>query len=128
MKSCQNLKYQSISGPKLTDNHFKDIKLYLPQLKSIAIESNSGITDKTLNYFAKLLNSCPNIHNITFNCNTKLTQLSVKLFKGIANKNPKIDYNFYFRSINKIKYDEEEDYLQIPGNLSLKYFYINGNQ
>ncbi len=53
---------------------------------------------------------------------------SVIANKGIANKNPKIDYNFYFRSINKIKCDEEEDYLKIPGNLSLKYFYINGNQ
>ena len=38
LKSCQNLKYLSISGPKLTDNHLKDINLYLPQLKSITIK------------------------------------------------------------------------------------------
>ena len=89
-------------------------------------EHHFNITDGSV---VELLNSCPNIHNIKFKCFTKLTELSIDLFLSIANKNPKIYYNFFIISINKMKTYEEsygvENSLQIPKNLSLELNYIS---
>jgi hypothetical protein len=164
LKTCTKLKHLSIRAPYLTDDHFKDIDKHLPQLKSIKIDSNSGITDRTLKTLAKmkslskvevkenegnpfdeggedfnitdssvshLLNGCPLMKEIKFDCYTKLTQTSIDSFIDIAKSNPKILYNFYFYSINKMDCDsddyysgnvgEKEDNLHIPDNLSLEY-------
>ncbi len=48
------MKHLSIRAPNLTDDHFKHIDKHLPQLKSIKIDSNSGITDRTLETLAKM--------------------------------------------------------------------------
>jgi hypothetical protein len=54
LKTCTKLKHLSIRAPNLTDDHFKHIDKHLPQLKSIKIDSNSGITDRTLKTLAKM--------------------------------------------------------------------------
>jgi hypothetical protein len=69
--------------------------------------------------------------DIKFDCYIKLTQTSIDFFIDITKSNPKIRYNFYFNSINKMDCDsddyysgnvgEKEDNLRIPNNLSLKY-------
>jgi hypothetical protein len=77
-KNCKNLKSLKLSFFGLNDNFYKDIDIYLPQLKSIEFDcsrSSHFVTDKTLENLAKM----QNLTQLFINCE-KITISGIQKF------------------------------------------------
>jgi hypothetical protein len=142
LKNCQNLKSLKLSFFGLNDNFYKDIDLYLPQLKSIEFDCSRSsphcVTDNTLENLAKIQNltklfincnkitisgiqkfikNSPQIKTIHSNDRT-ISKKTIDAFIKRANNNEKIKYEF-------IPSDSRDEVFiskthRIPHNLSVK--------
>jgi hypothetical protein len=144
LEKCKNLKVLNLSLPLLSDKNFEGIDKYLPNLtKFLMIETNNGISNKTMYILAKLkklntitiiseqiddlgfchvINNCPNLRTIVAETditdpNDKITNVSLKAFIEIALKNPKIEYRFdYLPYLVDLK---EAENIVLPPNFSI---------
>jgi hypothetical protein len=115
LKYCKNLTYFSLYYPKVSDNTFKKIDLYLPKLKYFQVytENNVKITDQTMkslsrlkdlkfisfvnNYlhsitdkgFGYILKNCPNLQSIKFVKRPNISEKTIDALIQLAIKKPR---------------------------------------
>jgi hypothetical protein len=118
---CSNLKLLDISYKKLNENFFKDIHLFLPELRSIRIHCESELTDETIFSLSKLknlkefdlrksissnklitdesvcelINSCENIELISFSARPKITNKIIETLINLALKRLRKNIQFF---------------------------------
>jgi hypothetical protein len=118
---CSNLKLFDISYGGLNDNFFKDIHLFLPELRSIGIDCESELTDETIFSLSKLknlkefdlsnshssnklitdesvcelINSCENIELISFSARPKITNKAIETLIDLALKKSRKNIQFF---------------------------------
>jgi hypothetical protein len=124
LKDCKQLTRLYLRIPKINDTFFKDIHLYLPQLKylnlrgfqitdnalssisklkkmnKITVEEEFGqiscITDTSLHYF---INNCPQIKSIHFSNKTNITNKTVEELIALAERNLAFNTNIAFQNM-----------------------------
>jgi hypothetical protein len=127
LKNCQNLTYLSLHYPKVSDNTFKKIDLYLPKLKYIQLytENNIEITNETMKSLSKLkdlkficfannylhsitdkgfgyvLKNCPNLQSIKFAKRPNISEETVNALIQLAIKKPRIHFYHEFGAIDE---------------------------
>jgi hypothetical protein len=139
IKDCKLLTHLVLNYPKLNDNFFTDIELYLPKLKFLCIYANN-ITDKTLHSLSKLknlcliqvnslrpnqsfssvtdigvchlINNCPTIKSIRFNRRPNITLETIEALIGLALEKPRIYFSHFFGSFKEENNEEFEEKFQ----------------
>jgi hypothetical protein len=139
IKDCKLLTHLVLNYPKLNDNFFTDIELYLPKLKFLCIYANI-ITDKTLHSLSKLknlcliqvnslrpnqsfssvtdigvchlINNCPTIKSIRFNRRPNITLETIEALIGLALEKPRIYFSHFFGSFKEENNEEFEEKFQ----------------
>jgi hypothetical protein len=118
---CSNLKLFDIAYKKLNENFFKDIHLFLPELRSIRIHCESELTDEIIFSLSKLknlkkfdlrkslssnklitdesvcelINSCENIELISFTARPKITNKTIQTLIDLALKKSRKNIQFF---------------------------------
>jgi hypothetical protein len=115
------LKLFDIAYKKLNENFFKDIRLFLPELRSFSIDYESELTDETILSLSKLknlkelylrkslssnklitdesvcelINSCENIELISFSARPKITNKTIETLINLALKKSRKNIQFF---------------------------------
>jgi hypothetical protein len=127
LKNCKNLIYLSLYYPRVSDNTFRKIDLYLPKLKYFQLytENNVKITDDTMKSLSKLkdlkfiylinnylhsitdrgfgyiLKNCPNLQSIKFEKRPNISQETIDALIRLAIKKPRIHFYHEFGAIDE---------------------------
>jgi len=148
LESCKKLTHLKIYWSELNDHYFKDIELYLPQLKHLTVHINDKISHNTMYSLAKLnnlkviafegfsvkypqitdsaichlINNCSAIQSISFEKGPEITPKIIDALIARVLKRPRIDFDHSFSLIINDAFDRKLDLksYQIPNNLKLK--------